>query len=192
MSKSAVGIYSNAISIVESIWLISRSISMVQNARIVNSNDLNYSVRITVQLLKVSFLLVFGVVIILQFIPASFYQFLFGEEFGDVRTVILTVSPGILFFCISFILSGLFAGTGNYKYNTISSLAGLIVTIPLVIILIPKYGLIGAGISASVSYCTHTAVKLTYFIRKFPVEPGLLWITKTDFKQFFSYLKTKK
>jgi O-antigen/teichoic acid export membrane protein len=162
---------------------------MVQNARIVNSNDLNYSVRITIQLLKVSFLLVFGVVIILQFIPASFYQFLFGEEFGDIRIVILTVSPGILFFCISFILSGLFAGTGNFKYNTIASVAGLIITIPLVMILIPKYGLIGAGITASISYCAHTVIKLTYFIRRFPVSLKDLWIRRRDLQQFFNYLR---
>ena len=192
MSKSAVGIYSNAISIVESIWLISRSISMVQNARIVNSNDLNYSVRITLQLLKVSFLLVFVVVVILQFVPASFYRFLFGNEFGEVRMVILTVSPGILFFCISFILSGLFAGTGNYRYNTIASVAGLIVTLPLVVILIPRLGLTGAGITASISYCSHTAVKLSFFIRKFPVTARELRITKTDFQLFFNYLKAEK
>ena len=191
MSKSAVGIYSNAISIVESIWLISRSISMVQNARIVNSKDLNYSVKITLQLVKVSFLLVLGVVIILQFIPATFYQFLFGQEFGEVRMVILAVSPGILFFCISFILSGLFAGTGNYQYNTLASIAGLIVTVVLVLILIPRYGLIGAGITASISYTVHTLIKLTYFIRKFPVSVRDLWISLPDLKNFFVYLRSR-
>lgn len=192
LSKSAVGIYSNAISIIESIWLISRSIAMVLNARIANSSDLNYSVKITVNLLKVSFFLVFIAVIVLLFIPSGFYQFLFGEEFGDIRIVILSISPGVLLFSTSFILSSLYAGTGKYIYNTISSVVGLIVTVILVLILIPRYGIVGAGITASISYFAHVIVKVWIFVNKFPVSLKELWIKRSDFDQFVDYLRPEK
>ena len=41
--KEEVGVYSNAVSIAESIWLIGRSIATVQHSRIVNSRDANAS-----------------------------------------------------------------------------------------------------------------------------------------------------
>jgi O-antigen/teichoic acid export membrane protein len=191
VSKSAVGIYSNAISIIESIWLISRSISMVQNARIANSTDIDYSVKITLNLLKISFLLVLLAVIVLLFIPAGFYQFVFGEEFGEIRTVIVSISPGILLFSTSFILSGLYSGTGNYHYNTIASIIGLALTIALAFLLIPGYGLIGAGITASVSYIATVAVKFYILIKIFKVKPGDTLIRKKDISYFIQLVNNK-
>ncbi len=192
ISKSAVGIYSNAISIIESIWLISRSISMVQNARIANSNDIGYSLKITINLLKVSFLIVLCAVIVLLFIPAGFYQFVFGEEFGDIRIVIVSISPGILLFSTSFILSGLYSGTGNYHYNTIASICGLAVTVALAFLLIPSYGLAGAGITASVSYITTVLVKFFILIKIFKVKPKDILIRKDDIDYFIQLVKEKK
>lgn len=192
ITRSAVGIYSNAISIIESIWLISRSISMVQNARIANSSDIAYSLKITLNLLKVSFLIVLCAVIVLLFIPAGFYQFVFGEEFGDIRIVIVSISPGILLFSTSFILSGLYAGTGNYHYNTIASILGLAITIALAFLLIPNYGLAGAGITASVSYIASVVVKFFILVKIFKVKPGEMLISKHDINYFIQLVREKK
>ncbi|MBN1952777.1 MAG: polysaccharide biosynthesis C-terminal domain-containing protein [Bacteroidales bacterium] len=191
ISKSAVGVYSNAISIIESIWLISRSISMVQNARIANSRNLEYSVNITINLLKISFSLVLLAVFVLLLIPAEFYQFIFGDEFGDVRLVIVSISPGILLFSMSFILSGLFSGTGKYSYNVMASISGLLVTLMLAILLIPRFGLVGAGITASVSYIVSVSVKLIILFRRYPVSRKQLIIRKADFNYFMSLFRGK-
>jgi len=43
IGKEEVGIYANAVSIAESVWLFGRSVGTVQHARIVNSHDTNYS-----------------------------------------------------------------------------------------------------------------------------------------------------
>ena len=51
-----VEIYSNGVSIAESVWLISRSIGMVQNSTIVNSTDNAYSLKLTENLLWKSLL----------------------------------------------------------------------------------------------------------------------------------------
>ena len=191
ISKSAVGIYSNAISIVESLWLVSRSIAMVQNARIANSSDMNYSVSITVNLLKVSFILVLLAVFVLVLIPAGFYQFIFGDEFGDVRIVILFLSPGVLLFSASFILSSLFAGTGKYQYNTVASIVGLIVTVLLALVLIPRFGLIGAGMTASLSYMVTVGVKIYIFLTRYGLSAKDFMIRRSDFRYFVETLRDR-
>lgn len=189
LSKAAVGIYSNAISIIESIWLISRSIAMVLNARIVNSKDPEYSVAITLKLLKVSFILVFAALTVLLAIPASFYQFIFGEEFGAVRTVMIAISPGVLLFSTSFILSALFAGTGKYVYNTIASITGLSITLLLAFLLIPPLGLIGAGITASVAYIFAVGVKVYFLFTRYNTRLTAFRIDIHEFREFFQLLR---
>jgi O-antigen/teichoic acid export membrane protein len=192
LGKDSLGVYSNAISIIESIWLISRSIAMVQNARIANRTDLHYSVRITANLLKISFLLIFCVVLIILLIPSVFYQFIFGSEFGEMRSIMLYISPGILFFSISFIISGLFSGTGKYAYNTISSSAGLVVTIVSAFLLIPKFGLAGAGISATLAYIISSLVRLGFLLKKFPVTAKQLIPGAEDFRNLKAYILKMK
>ena len=165
---------------------------MVQNARIANSTDIKYSLKITLNLLKVSFLIVLFAVIVLLFVPAGFYQFVFGEEFGDIRVVIVSISPGILLFSASFILSGLYSGTGNYQYNAIASISGLAITFALAFLLIPNYGLTGAGITASVSYIAAVFVKFFILIKIFKVKPKDILIRKDDINYFIQLVKEKK
>ena len=49
--------------------------------------------------------------------------------------------------------------------NSISSVTGLVIIVALSFFLIPGYGIIGAGIAASVSYFSTTVVKVCYFVK---------------------------
>ena len=72
--KEAVGIYSNAVSIAESIWLIGRSIGTVQHSKIVNSHDANYSLTLTSRLNKINLAVSVLLIVILVCIPESWYM----------------------------------------------------------------------------------------------------------------------
>jgi O-antigen/teichoic acid export membrane protein len=195
LGKGEVGVYSNAVSIIEAIWMISRSISMVQFARIVNSTDIDYSRNLTIKLLKISSLLVFMASLLLLIIPSEFYTFLFGKDFWAVKKIILTFIPGVLVFNASFVLSGFFSGVGKYGYNVIASSIGLIVTILLLIVLIPEMGVVGAGITASLSYMTVVLIKTFFFIKNYKVAFNELFIKREDYtliKSFFSKENFKK
>ena len=161
--KDDVGIYSNAVSIAESIWLISRSIATVQHSRIVNSNDNAWSVSLTSRLNKYNLAVSLGLLIILVCIPGPWYQFLFGEEFTNINRIIWTLSPGILFFGIFLILGYYFSSTGRPHVNTIANLAGIFITVVLGFILIPSYNTYGAGITASLSYGAMALVVAVYY-----------------------------
>ena len=181
IGEAEVGIYSNGVSIIESIWLISRSIGLVLHARIVNSRDKNYSFKLTLSFIKFSFIASFIVLLPLVFIPSQFYQFIFGQQFGYISKVILSLSPGVLFFSVSFIISYYFSGIGKHYINSIASIVGLIVTIATTLIFIPAFGIIGAGISASISYFVTTIIKIVYFVKKQNIRFLDIFPDKTDF-----------
>ncbi len=179
---ASVGIYSNGIQIMESIWLISKSISLVQYARIANTDDKKYSQELSVKLLKAAFFISLVCIIPLLLLPESFYLFLFGKDFIGVKEVIWILAPGVLIYNISLILGHYFSGTGKYHINTIASSIGLLVSIILFISLIPPFATLGAGISASISYAVTSLVVLLFFLRE--AKPGYkaFLFTSDDFK----------
>ncbi len=168
INKDSVGIYSVAVAIVESVWLITKSIAVVQYARITNNTDENYNIILTVNLLKTSLVLCFIMIVVLSALPVSFFRLMFGAEFGSVKYLILIMIPGVFFYNFALILGHYFSGKGKYYINTISSVIGLAVTIVLCLILIPEFGYYGTAIAASISFLS-TAL---YVFLKFKKTSG--------------------
>ncbi|MCK4569966.1 MAG: polysaccharide biosynthesis C-terminal domain-containing protein [Bacteroidales bacterium] len=178
--EASVGIYSNGIQIMESIWLISKSISLVQYARIANTDDKKYSQELTVKLLKAGFLISLVCIIPLLILPESFYLFIFGKGFTGVKEVIWILAPGVLVYNFSIILGHYFSGTGKYHVNTIASSIGLVVSIILFTALIPSYVTIGAGIATSISYAVTSFVVLIFFMRETKISTSSFLLTTED------------
>lgn len=196
IDKSQVGIYSNGVSIIESLWMISRSILMVQHARIVNSRDNQYNARLSLIALRMSNVLMLAGIMPLLLLPSSFFTTIFGNDFGDIPSVLMALAPGVFAFNMSFIFSAYFSGTGKHYVNMVASLSGFIVTLLTVFMLIPHYGIVGAGIAASLSYISTAVIKMVYFhaynknlhIRMFPSVSEL----KTFANEILSMCKNSK
>ncbi len=161
--KSHVGIYSNGVSIIESIWMISSSITLYQYSRIVNTNDNKYAVGLTETLTKYGVLIAFLAILPIVFLPSEFYIWIFGPDFHQLNKLILLLAPGVWFFNYALIIGHYFSGIGKYYVNTIASAVGLIVTVPMLFILVPYYHIYGAGVVASISYLCTSIVVLIYF-----------------------------
>jgi O-antigen/teichoic acid export membrane protein len=158
-----VGIYSNAVSVIESIWMISTSISLWQYAKISNSTDVSYTKNITEQLTKYGLLTAFVALIVLLVIPAGFYAWLFGKEFRGLNELMWYLAPGIWVFNYALIIGHYFSGHGKYYVNAIASAVGLVVTCVSAYYLIPTFKIQGAAISASSSYFVTSLVVILYF-----------------------------
>jgi O-antigen/teichoic acid export membrane protein len=72
------------------------------------------------------------------------------------------LAPGILVFVNALIIGHYFSGSGKYHVNTLGSTVGLIITIILSYLLIPRFGYMGAAVTASISYLA-TSVFVTWF-----------------------------
>jgi len=182
--KSAVGVYSVAVALADACWLVARSIALVQYARIANTTNPEYAKLLTLKLAKFSFTATTFIVLMLILLPASFYEFVFGNSFGEVRELLLITSPGIAFFGFTMMASHYFAGTGKHYLNTITSIAGFIVTVILSYTLIPRYHLTGAAITACCSYLV-TGALLLYIFRKLSKFKMSEFIPSIDDFRFF-------
>ncbi len=187
--NESVGIYSIAVAITESVWLISKSIATVQYARITNSTDEVYNMQLTVKLLRSSLLFSMVSIIGLSMLPVSFFRFLFGEEFGPVKQIILLLIPGIFFYNFYLIPGHYFSGKGKYHINTMASTIGLIVTLTLSLILIPIYDFYGAAIAGSASFIATSAYAFIIFRRKsgFPLRE--FFPARSDIREYLRFFK---
>jgi O-antigen/teichoic acid export membrane protein len=164
--EAAVGIYSNGISIAESIWLISKSISLVQYARIANTDNRKDAAILTARLIKFSVVASLVLLIPLMLLPAGFYAWIFGPGFEQTPLVIRTLGFGVLVYNFSILIGHYFSGTGRYRVNAISSTLGLVASIILYFTLIPAFGIAGAGWATSLSYLITTMILLIIFNRE--------------------------
>jgi O-antigen/teichoic acid export membrane protein len=164
--KEEVGIYANAVSVAESLWLIGRSIGTVQHSKIVNTTDTFASLALTGHLNRINLAVSVALMLALSAVPGSLYRILFGEEFQLINRIIWSLGPGIVFFGIALILGYYFSSTGKHFVNAIASAAGLVMTLVAGYVLIPRLGSYGAGITASLSYGLTALVVYLFFLRE--------------------------
>lgn len=188
---STVGVYSNGVSIAESIWIVSRSIALVQISKITNTDNEKYSRYLTIKLTKITVLITSVLLIGLLVLPSSFYMLIFGSEFSELPFVIMTLAPGIIFFAIALVVGYYFSGTGKYEINAIASGAGLIITLGMGFVLIPLSPILGAGITASFSYFVTALIVLLIFFKNGKNSWHQLIPQRSDWRIFQNYLRIK-
>ncbi len=188
--RKEVGIYSVAVSLAEALWLVSQSVALVLYSRISNSDDVQHSRKLTVALIKIVFLCTIICTGILLCLPSGLFTFVFGDGFGGIKTVLFPLSTGIVIFSAGIIFSSYFVGQGKPQVSVFASMIGLVITLSLGFILIPRYGMMGAGITASASY---TAGVLYQFIAFMKEAKELTFrdflFTRNDFNFVFLELK---
>jgi O-antigen/teichoic acid export membrane protein len=161
-----LGIFSNGISLIESVFLISNSISTVLYPKVSNSKDISYSRTLTLQLTKFSIILCVAALIPLAILPSSFFVWLFGSEFAGVRQVIVLLAPGVLFYNIALVIGHYFSGTGKFKINTLANFTGLMTTLALALVWHPNFGMQEISIISTISYITTGTLIIVYFVRE--------------------------
>ncbi|MBU1011132.1 MAG: polysaccharide biosynthesis C-terminal domain-containing protein [Bacteroidetes bacterium] len=184
-----VGVYNSGVQLTEGLRLIGQSISLVQYSSISNSNDPQFAKQLSLQLLKFSVILTSLAMLLLIAIPRSVFELILSKDFGDIRIVIISLAPGVIALSANTIFSHYFSGTGQPKYNLMASVVGLAVTLPLVFVLIPLWGLPGAGLSASSAYLAAVVYQWMMFKKLTKSKLADVLLTMADIRAFADGVK---
>lgn len=186
----ALGVFSVGVQVSESVLIIGRSISVVQYSKISNINDNKKSVFITVSLVKVIFIISSVLIIFFSLLPDPFYKFIFSKDFENLNYIIMSLGLGIIALSCTTVISPFFAGTGNHLLNAKSAFVGFVVTIAGGLILIPELKIIGAGITATLSYITSLIYQIYLFKKLNHFKLTGFLFKKEDFRMGFDLLKS--
>ena len=144
--------YALGTQVTEGVNVVSQSIGLVEFSALSNTEKEQRATQLTLRFMKLSVLLTFTALLMICLLPTSFFEWLFSGEFSDIHTVIILISPGVVFFSAHTVLANYFSGTGKPKYNLYASLIGLSVTLISAFILIPRMGIRGAAITTTLTY----------------------------------------
>ena len=150
--EKSLGVYALGTQVTEGVNIAGQSIGLVAFSALSNTQEKHQTSKLTLRFMKLSVLLTFTALLVICLLPTRFFEWVFSGEFGDIRTIILLMAPGIVFFSAHTILANYFSGTGQPKYNLYASLIGLSVTLIAAFILIPNFGTKGAAITTSLTY----------------------------------------
>ena len=147
-----LGVFASGTQVTEGVNIVGQSIGLVAFSALSNNEKAERASQLTLRFMKLSILLTFTALLVICLLPTRFFEWIFSGEFGDIRSVILLMAPGIVFFSAHTVLANYFSGTGKPKYNLYASLIGLSVTLIAAFILIPTLGIRGAAITTSLTY----------------------------------------
>ena len=184
-----VGVYTAATQVSEAPKMIGQSIAMVQFSKISNLTDNDLAAKITVQLLKTATILTATCIFIVCIIPTSVYSWLFTANFAEMRVVMITLAPGVVFMAANMVFSHYFSGVNKPKHNLYGALVGLAVTIPSLYLLIPPFGMVGAGISASLTNLAIITYQWIVFKKINKTSAKELLVTKEDVMLLIAEIK---
>lgn len=185
-----VGVYNAATQVSEAPKMIGQSIAMVQFSKISNLTDNELAAKITTQLLKTAVVLTAICLFIVCIIPTSVYSWLFTANFAEMRVVMIALAPGVVFMAANMVFCHYFSGVNMPKHNLYGALVGLAVTVPSLYLLIPPFGMVGAGISASLTHFATILYQWIVFKRINNISAKELLVTKEDVKTLVSEIKS--
>ncbi len=152
VSTAAVGHYTVAVGLAESVWWISTAVALVMLPRLTAMTEKaaqEVTPLVCRNTLLISILAGIGVIAVA---PAAI-PVLFGDEFyPDSFWPLLLLMPGIVAASASRVLGSYLFSQGKVIYNTFASVIALVVSIGLDFIAVPLFEVEGAAAMSSIAY----------------------------------------
>ncbi|CAD7807775.1 hypothetical protein CHRY9390_01713 [Chryseobacterium aquaeductus] len=177
---SYVGIFSIGVVFSEAIWTVSRSLAVVLYSDLLNNTNTEDIISKTKISLKITFLVTLFFIIGIIFVPNQFYIFIFGKDFYQTKDIILLLSPGILAIAVSNIIGFYFAGKNKLGILNLKSIFGLAITISFSIYAVPRWGILGACVVTTLSYCASSSLLFWKFYQLTKFRMSDYFISKTE------------
>ncbi|MDI6840306.1 MAG: flippase [bacterium] len=184
-----VGYYSISVSFAEILYKLPEAFGMTLFPKVAKLSN-NEGNEFTSLILKHTVFLMFLGSILFALIIKPIIFLTVGKEFYLSITPFLILLPGIIFMGITRIITSNFQGQGKPEYGTYITAVSAIFTISLDLLLIPKYGMIGAAIASTISYFVGASCSILIFIKRAKIKvKDVILIQRSSIGEFKSLLK---
>jgi O-antigen/teichoic acid export membrane protein len=180
--SEALGYYSMAVGLAEMIFLFPRAVSNVFFPQVAASSqeDSNRQVALVSRVT----LLVSGMFAFLLVPAAAVMILLVLPAFVPSIAPLLVLLPGVVALSAAGVVSGYLTGIGRPGITSVISLISLAVNIVANLILIPKFGIVGASAASLVSYTLSTLMLTAIAARLSGTPVAAFWIPRISDVRF--------
>jgi O-antigen/teichoic acid export membrane protein len=165
----AAGIYSVATLLAESVWYIPSAVGLVLAPRVaagVEGDDDDVTAAICRATTLVSLA---GAAIIATLAPLLVWL-LFGSAFLPAVVPLWVLLPGVVALGLDKPIASYQLGRGRPQISLYVALLATPITIAAYVLLIPRYGIVGAATGSTISYVATTAIEIVYLHRVSPLR----------------------
>lgn len=161
LTASDVGFYQIAASIGARLWYLPNALGamLFPTLLAMEKDSSKFSAKVCRNNLMI--MLIISVAIVLAARPLVIL--LYGKEYEPVIYALYSIIWGVFIFPVYKFLAVDFAAKKKLGIGIFASFIGIIVNVLLNLYLIPRYGIVGAGIATSISYSVLSGILLIYF-----------------------------
>ncbi|HRP51996.1 MAG TPA: polysaccharide biosynthesis C-terminal domain-containing protein [Fluviicola sp.] len=167
---SALGIFSVATSIMETIWIFCKSVSIVYYSKSVNLGQLNKNIQLTLKLSFLNMIITLLTIGIVFLLPNSFYLHIFGDDFYAIKSLFISLFPGVLFLACFTIFNYHFSSINKNAINIYGSLIGAVLIVLVSFLFIDTMGMHAAGMATSIGYFGMTCYLIARFFNMYNLK----------------------
>lgn len=169
LGPAGVGIYSVSVRLAELLWYLPNAVGYVIFPKAASSSP-EVMNRFTPRIFQGTLILTALGAVVLVFLGKPLILFIYTQTFSSAYLPLLALLPGVVLMGSAKVLTNEIAGRGYPLYNSINSGVSLVLTIILDLVLIPSYGILGAGMASSISYTLtfFTAIAFYLFVSRKP------------------------
>ena len=149
----SLGVFGILVLTGESIWVVSRSIATVQYATLLNTESKEESRTKTNRYALYSLCVTLVAIGFVFLIPESLIIKLLNKDFAGFLSYFIVLAPGVLAIGVSTVYGHYFSARNRQWILVIKSFFGFIAALLLTPVFIHYYGLWGAALAMSLSYC---------------------------------------
>ena len=161
---TALGLYGTAVTTAEMLWYVPESVATVLFPKTAGSSD-EEARTFTPTVTRSVFALTLLSAVLLGLFSYPLITILFGSSYDGSVLALRLLLPGAVLLAVCKVLASDLGGRGLLVYNSLASLAGLLATILLDLVLIPRWSIYGAAVASSISYALSTVVTLIVYTR---------------------------
>ncbi|MHC1582524.1 MAG: oligosaccharide flippase family protein [Candidatus Syntropharchaeia archaeon] len=193
LQTNELSFYQIAVTLSEKLWYIPHALSTVLFPTLLAQKEI--STKLTEKICRHNlFVMLILTVPILIFAKPAIGIF-YGKAYLPTATAIYSVLIGILLFPIFKFLSSDFIARNRLGIGILASSIGIAVNLTANLLLIPNYGIIGAGIATSISYSLMAVILVGIYARTYNIPYRNLIIIKRDdledYRGFLSKIRNK-
>lgn len=162
VSRAAVGHYTVAVGLGESVWWISSAVAMVLLPRLTRM-DPKGAQEVTPLVCRNTLVVSAFAAGALMAVSPIAIRVLFGSEFTPATVPLLLLMPGIIAASATRVLGSYLFSQGRVIYNTYATFIPLGLTLVLDVLFIPTLEVEGAAIASSIAYAAALAATLYWY-----------------------------
>ncbi|GAA4559980.1 oligosaccharide flippase family protein [Planotetraspora kaengkrachanensis] len=172
-SAAAVGIYTVAVTVLELARIPAEAITQValpQQA----SSDMNDAAQVTARIIRLSLLLSAAFIGVLAALSPTVIPLLYGQSYAGCVAPLLVLAPGMIALFLTRPVEQYLVRLGRPISMTAIPVGAAAANILLNLALIPRWGVVGAALSSTITYVLMAALEISWFARSAGIPKSAL------------------